>query len=111
VLGLPLGSNQGTDRTRSELEVLFLELCRRHDLPSPEVNVRVGPFTVDFLWRDRGLVVETDGYRYHRGRTAFEEDRDRDLRLRSLGYDVLRLSYAQVTREQRRVISAVRSAL
>jgi very-short-patch-repair endonuclease len=109
-LGL-LGDGTVTDGTRSELEALFLRLCRRHRLPEPRVNVTVGPHLVDFLWEERGLVVETDGYRYHRGRAAFEDDRDRDLRLRSLGYDVLRFSYAQVTREPQRVVSAVRDAL
>ena len=54
--------------TRSELERRFLRLCRRHRLPTPEVNARIGPFIVDFLWRDRALIVETDGYRFHRGR-------------------------------------------
>jgi hypothetical protein len=37
--------------TRSELEKLTLRLCRRHRLPRPEVNARVGPYEVDFLWR------------------------------------------------------------
>jgi predicted transcriptional regulator of viral defense system len=31
------------DLTRSELERLFLSLCRRHHLPQPEINARVGP--------------------------------------------------------------------
>jgi very-short-patch-repair endonuclease len=98
-------------RTRSELEDVFLALCRDHGLAEPEVNVRVGSFTVDFLWRRQRVIVETDGYRYHRGRIAFEEDRDRDLGLRALGYDLLRFSHTQVTREPERVVSAVRSAL
>jgi very-short-patch-repair endonuclease len=91
-----VGSDLAGDRTRSELEQRFLRLCRRHGLQAPEVNVRIDSFLVDFLWRDRRVVVETDGYRYHRGRAAFEDDRVRDLRLRELGYDVIRLSYRQV---------------
>jgi hypothetical protein len=35
------------DLTRSELERLFLALCRRHRLPRPEVNARVGSHEVD----------------------------------------------------------------
>jgi len=77
----------------------------------PEVNVRVGRFLVDFLWRDRCLVVETDGFRYHRGRQAFEDDRARELDLRAQGYDVMRFSYRQVTAEAERVAAAVRDAL
>jgi very-short-patch-repair endonuclease len=111
VLGLPLGHEVERDRTRSDLERDFTRLCQRCRLPPPEVNVRVGPHLVDFLWRDAHLVVETDGYRYHRGRQAFEDDRGRDLDLRARGYDVLRLSYRQVTEEPERVAAAVGDAL
>lgn len=71
--------------TRSELERLFLRLCRRYRLPQPEVNVRLGPHEVDFLWRSQRVIVETDGYRHHGDRTAFESDRARDVRLQSIG--------------------------
>jgi very-short-patch-repair endonuclease len=111
VLGLALESEASGDRTRSELEHLFLQLCRRNDLPIPEVNVRVGTRVADFLWRDRRLIVETDGYRYHRGRAAFEGDRARDLELRALGYEVVRLSHRQVTEEPKRVAAVLRKAL
>src|SRR3954447_13533385 len=59
-------------------------------LPHPEVNVRVGRFLVDFLWRDQRLIVETDGERYHRGQLAKAEDLLRDHRLREMGFEVLR---------------------
>ena len=97
VLGLRTGLKEESERTRSELEHRFLRLCERAGLPKPEVNIRIGGHLVDFLWRDRRLVVETDGYRYHRGRAAFESDRERDLELRRLGYDVLRLTFRQIT--------------
>jgi hypothetical protein len=37
------------DRTRSDLETLFLVLCAQHHLPPPEVNVRLGNWEVDFV--------------------------------------------------------------
>ncbi|MGB7685920.1 MAG: DUF559 domain-containing protein [Solirubrobacterales bacterium] len=110
-LGLQLGGATTGDRTRSELEHLFLRLCRRHGLPTPEVNVPLGNRVADFVWRDQRLIVETDGYRYHRGRAAFEDDRARDLELRALGFEVVRLSYKQVTEEAERVASILRAAL
>jgi hypothetical protein len=65
---LPIGeAGRATGGTRSDLESSFLRLCRRYRLPKPEVNVPIGRFTVDFLWRDQGLVVETDSYRTHFG--------------------------------------------
>lgn len=99
------------DHTRSELEYLFLRLCRRHRLPTPAVNVRIGRFEVDFLWRHARLIVETDGYRYHRGATAFEDDRARELELGQLGYTLRRFSYRQVTEQPRAVATALRAML
>jgi very-short-patch-repair endonuclease len=84
------------DLTRSELERLFLALCRRHRLPQPEVNARIGAYEVDFLWRDRRLIVEVDGFRHHGDRSAFESDRARDAHLQRLGFRVLRFTWRQI---------------
>lgn len=111
VLGLPTGAKALTERSRSDLELAFLELCRRHLLPEPELNVWVGKHQVDFLWRDERLVVETDGYRYHRGRTAFENDHARDLDLRVLGYEAMRFSDRQITEEPEKLVSALKRNL
>ena len=111
VLDLPLGPEVVRDRTRSDLEGAFLGLCRRHGLPAPEVNVRIGRHLVDFLWRDSMLVVETDGYRYHRGRVAFEDDRARGLDLRAHGYEVVRLAETQVEEDEERVAEVLADAL
>ncbi len=111
VIGLSLGDDKGRDRTRSDLERDFLGLCRRHRLPAPEVNVRVGPHLVDFLWRARRLIVETDGYGYHSGRIAFQDDRARDLNLRARGFQVIRLSEKQVDEEAGWTAEVVRRAL
>ncbi len=110
-LGLQLGPDTAGDGTRSELEFLFLGLCKKMRLPMPNVNVRIGPFVADFIWPAEKLIVETDGYRYHRGRAAFEADHERDLALRTLGYDVIHLSYRQVTERPKEAAEAVRHAL
>jgi very-short-patch-repair endonuclease len=107
--GLPLGIE--TDHTRSEAEAAFLRLCRRHGIPHPEVNVRVGRFTVDFLWRAERLVVEVDGYRTHRGRQAFEDDRARDLELREEDLRVRRFTSALIARDPASVARSVLRAL
>lgn len=111
VLELPIEDGKTSDRTRSDLERDFLRLCRRHRLPVPGVNVRVGSYLVDFLWRDWKLVVETDGYEYHRGRQAFQDDRGRDLDLRARGYQVIRLSEKQVNEEPQRVAEVIAAGL
>lgn len=111
VRGYPTGLARGSEPTRSELEDLFLRLCSLHRLPKPEVNVRIGGHEVDFLWRPQRVIVETDGYRFHRGSQAFEDDHERDLELRSRGYDLLRLSHRQITANPERAAAAVVKAL
>jgi very-short-patch-repair endonuclease len=108
---LPTGDHGGSDGTRSELEGRFLLLCRRHRLPAPEVNVRVGRLTVDFLWREQRLIVETNGYASHRGRQAFEDDHARDNELMATDYDVLRFTYRKVVNEPAEVVRLVRARL
>lgn len=109
-LGLGLGEIE-TDRTRSDLERYFLRLCRRYGLPMPEVNVLIEGMTVDFLWREARLVVETDSYATHGGTVAFENDRERDLRLRRLGYAVHHFSEQQLQLAPEAVAADVAAAL
>ncbi len=111
VFGLPLDEHDRKVRERSDLEEAFIVLCRRYRLPMPEVNVRIGDYLVDFLWRERMFVVETDGYIYHRGRAAFEDDRGRALSLRALGYDVARFADTQIEQEPARIAAVLRSRL
>ena len=83
--------------TRSELEERFLQLCDGHDIPRPETNTRIEGMEVDFVWPDKRLIVEVDGYAYHRTPTAFEGDRERDVTLGLEGWRVLRFTWRQVT--------------
>ena len=101
----------GTTRTRSELEERFLALCRSHELPQPLVNTRVAGLEVDFYWPAQALTVETDGYSAHSRQTAFERDHERNVRLRSAGYVVLRFTYRQVTERPGWVAASVRREL
>jgi very-short-patch-repair endonuclease len=110
-LGLPIEAEHEPDHTRSELERRFLALCRRHRIRTPEVNARIGPFTVDFLWSRSRLIVEVDGYRSHGSRAAFERDRERDLELKLRGYEVLRFTWLQLAERGAEVAAALRQLL
>jgi very-short-patch-repair endonuclease len=99
----------GTDVTKSDLEALFLGLCHEHGLPTPRVNHTVAGKEVDFLFPDDRLVVETDSWRFHKTRQAFENDRARDARLARAGYRTLRFTDRQLEREPRMVAATVRS--
>lgn len=82
--------------TESYLERHFLSLIRRGGLPTPETQAKVNGFRVDFYWPELGLVVETDGLKYHR--TAIQQARDlrRDQAHSAAGLETLRFSAAQV---------------
>jgi very-short-patch-repair endonuclease len=110
-LGLPVAPELEPDRTRSELEARFLALCRRHRLPRPEVNLRIGGFDVDFLWPEHRLAVEVDGWDSHRTRSAFENDRARDLKLKLLGFEVVRFTWRRLTDDPAAVAVSVRKLL
>jgi very-short-patch-repair endonuclease len=96
--------------TRSELEERFLRLCDDHGIQRPQTNTRVEGIEVDFVWRDRRLVVEVDGYAYHRSPESFESDRTRDVTLKMAGWEVLRFTWAQVENRAGWVAAAITGA-
>lgn len=97
--------------TQSELEDRFLALIRAAGLPEPEMNVLVEGELVDALWRDQKLVVEVDGWGYHRSREQFETDRRRDAKLQVAGYRVIRLTQQRIDTEPRAVAAELRALL
>jgi very-short-patch-repair endonuclease len=86
-------------RTDSELERRFLRLVRRAGLPLPQTRVALLGFRLDFYWPELGLVVETDGLRYHRTASQQGRDRERDQVLAARGLAVLRFTHRQVVKE------------
>ena len=63
---------------------------------------------VDFLFRAKGLVVETDGLRYHRTPTQQKRDRVRDQALTAAGLCVLRFTHDQIAHEEAYVAGVLR---
>jgi very-short-patch-repair endonuclease len=96
---------------RSEAEERLLALIRAAKLPDPDVNARLGPYEVDFLWRRHNLVVEIDGFAFHSSRSAFERDRARDADLIAAGFRVIRVTWHQVTRRPEATAALISRAL
>jgi hypothetical protein len=78
------------------LELLFRPLATQAGLPTPLTKHWVNGFEVDFYWPDLGLVVETDGWRYHRTPSAQARDALRDQTHTAAGLTCLRFSHRQV---------------
>jgi very-short-patch-repair endonuclease len=90
--------------TDSELERRFLSLVRKAGLPDPETGRYVNGFKVDFYWPQLGLVVETDGLRYHRTAVQQTRDRRRDQVHAATGLTPLRFTNSQVRHEPAHVV-------
>jgi Protein of unknown function (DUF559) len=86
-----------------ELELLFRPLAAASGLPTPLTKQIVNRFEVDFFWPDLGLVVETDGWRYHRTPAAQTRDALRFQTHTAAGLTPLRFSHWQVKHEPRHV--------
>jgi very-short-patch-repair endonuclease len=82
--------------TDSELERRFLPLALEAGLGRPATGAMVNGFKVDFFWPELGLVVETDGLRYHRTPAQQAADRVRDQAHTAAGLTQLRFTYSQV---------------
>lgn len=97
--------------TLSTLEDRLLDLCRRHRICFPEVNVAVLGYKVDALWRNARVVVEVDGGPGHGTTARMRRDHERDLALRAAWFSVLRYSWPQVTERPALVAADLRRAL
>jgi predicted transcriptional regulator of viral defense system len=88
-----------------ELELLFRPLAAEAGLPMPLTKQIVNDYEVDFFWPDLGLVVETDGLRYHRTASSQTRDARRDQTHTAAGFTPLRFSHYQVKYEPTHVRS------
>jgi Transcriptional regulator, AbiEi antitoxin/Protein of unknown function (DUF559) len=95
--------------TDSELERRFVPITERAGLPKPLTRQRVNGFRVDFHWPDLGLIVETDGLRYHRTPAQQARDRLRDQRHTAAGLTPLRFTHAQIRYEPGYVEATLRT--
>jgi hypothetical protein len=82
-----------------ELERLFRPIAAAAGLPVPLTKLMLDRFEVDFFWPDLNLVVETDGWRYHRTPSAQTRDALRFQVHTAAGRTPLRFSHWQVKYE------------
>jgi very-short-patch-repair endonuclease len=97
--------------TDSKLERLFLPIARRAGLPSPRTRKYANGFRVDFFWPELGLIVETDGLRYHRTPAQQANDRLRDQRHLAEGLIPLRFTHGQIRYEPEHVEATLRAVV
>ncbi len=90
-------------------ELLLFRLTKVWRLPEPKREMHFHPtrqWRFDFAWPDFMLAVEVDGItfgkaagRHQQGR-GFENDREKDLAARELGWDVIHFTPRQVRNDE-----------
>ncbi len=95
--------------TLSKLEARFLTLLRKNRLALPQTNRVTGGRRVDCRWPEQRLTVELDGYRYHRSRHAWEQDRRREREARARGDEFRRYTYGDVLEEPTLMLDELRA--
>ena len=82
----------GTNPTNSSFEDDFLAFIKKYRLPTPLMNHPLNGTIVDAYFPDHNLIVELDGWDYHKDRHAFESDRERDAHHLAHGTPTVRIT-------------------
>ncbi len=106
---------RGAEQTESGLEVLFLSLCDRFNVPAPvlqlPVRVQGRNFRLDFAWPSRRVFVEVDGAKFHSTFRQIADDGKRQNLLVLAGWTPLRFTYSDLVDQPGGCVRALRNAL
>jgi hypothetical protein len=92
----------------SDLEIFFRPLALAAGFPLPLTKHRVLHHETDFWFPDHGLIVETDGLRYHRTPSQQARAVKRDQVHTAAGFRVLRFTHRQIAHEPDEVTDILR---
>jgi len=103
------------DEPWSEAERSTHRLLRAAKLDGWRTNHRVVAngmqFVVDIVFLRQRVIIEIDGWKFHRGRDAFTQDRWRFARLAAAGWTVLPFAATAVEDDPDHFLEVVRTAL
>ena len=100
-----------TGPTRSEFEDAFAAFIDAHGLPRAEFNARVAGYEVDVLFPAQKVIVELDGWAFHRTKASFESDRERDATTLAAGYRTVRITWERLQNGSSREAERIRRIL
>jgi predicted transcriptional regulator of viral defense system len=93
--------------TRSGWEDEFPKFCADHGLPAPIMGQPLHGYILDALFAQEKVIVELDGWEFHKTKIAFEDDRERDAHNLAHGYATVRMTWERIhgrpKREARRL--------
>ena len=79
--------------SESAFEDIFRPFHRKYDFPPVRYRVWIDRKRTDAYFPNERVIVECDSWEFHRFRPYFKGDRHRDLDHKSIGYEVIRLTW------------------
>ena len=101
----------GINPTASHLEDLFLAFIKKHGLPTPVINYNLRRKQSDAYFPEHNLIVELDGWEYHKDHQAFEDDRERDAENLLHGTPTIRITDTRLTTDDDREATRLQQIL
>jgi very-short-patch-repair endonuclease len=103
-LRLLLDPERPSSETWSVAEERLRRLILRAGLPAPELNVALGDYIPDLLWREHRVIVEFDSRRHHSGPVAKRRDARRHNDLTVQRFQVLHVTWQDLVDHPERVL-------
>lgn len=100
-----------TGGARSEAERLALHLLRSAGITGWHANFAFGPYIIDIAFPEQRVAVEIDGWAFHTDHRTFQSDRVRQNRLTLHGWQVLRFTWLDLTKQPERVLAQIQAAI
>lgn len=99
---------------RSEAERTATALFDAHGITGWTANTEVLGYPLDFVFRDARLIIEIDGFAFHRDAKTFQRDRTKRNALLADGWRMLNFTWDDITRRPdataRQVLDALAAA-
>jgi hypothetical protein len=97
--------------SRSPLEDDFRPWLVKYNLPEPRYNVKIDGYEADVYYPHERLIVELDGWNFHRTKKAFEDDRNRDAHMLANRIATIRITKERLETRPSREAERLRTIL
>jgi hypothetical protein len=96
---------------RAGWEDEFPVFCAKYGLPTPIMGQPFHGYILDALFPAEKVIVELDGWDFHKGKIAFEDDRERDAEMLARGHVTVRMTWERIHERPRREAGRLRTIL
>ena len=97
--------------TNSDFEDDFLAFIAEYGLPTPQINIKINGRQADAFFPEHNLIVECDGWEFHKDRQAFEDDRERDAEHLRHGIPTVRITKERLNETRAREATRLQDIL